>query len=158
MILWKKNEQDVRLWQWVVSKSSVWSKLMPELVEYVEQWLCIELFHCSTCENFVQASTLQVTMVFGTILTNCKYDSECMLPVLYNQPFPPDYDGIFEGTLEKEHMRLVMEYIDEWNFVDDYPEERLVLWRTIEDLLLCLKLVRNLKLYIMCNSLHTKHS
>lgn len=37
----------------------------------------------------------------------------------------------------KEHMRLVMEYIDEWNFVDDYPEERLVLWRTIEDLLLC---------------------
>jgi len=37
----------------------------------------------------------------------------------------------------KEHMRLVMEYIDEWNFEDDYPEERLVLWRTIEDLLLC---------------------
>jgi len=43
MILWKKNEQDVRLWQWVVSKSSVWSKLMPELVVVV--YRVISLFY-----------------------------------------------------------------------------------------------------------------
>jgi hypothetical protein len=89
MILWKKNEQDVRLWQWVVSKSSLWCTLMPELA--VAVYRIILLLHVREFRGCVHIAS--------------------------------DH-GV-------------------WHDINQLP---------------VVKLVRNLKLYIMCNSLHTKHS